>query len=135
MQTHADALMPPIADQPLALRQVVVGGDALVFVDVHPAVELDRDLVERQEPPRLRRHRHPRLGMGVHDATRILTLPVDGGMDHEARRVDRERGLLRGLALRVHQHQRGGGDLLEQQAVGIDQEPVSLARDPDREMG
>ena len=39
------------------------------------------------------------------------------------------------LALGIDLDQRAGGDLLEQQPVGIDQEAVALPRHADREMG
>ena len=66
------------------------------------AVELDADLVERQEPARLRRHRHAGERVRVHDAGGVGARAVDGGMDDEAGGIDRPARRLRRLALRIH---------------------------------
>ena len=70
-----------------------------------------------------------RVQHGVH----LVRGHVDGGMDREARGIDRIVGLADRVAVLVDLDQRGRGDLAEQHAVGVEQEVVG-ARHPQRDM-
>jgi hypothetical protein len=55
-------------------------------------------------------------------------------VDDEPGQVDGVRGLLDGVAGQIDLHQVRGGDLLEEQPVGVDQEVVLRAGEPDRDV-
>ena len=62
--------------------------------------------------------------MQVHDAQRVLARGVHGGVDGEARGIDEVGRVHDDLAVEVDFHERRGRHLLEEHAVGIDQEVV-----------
>jgi hypothetical protein len=92
-------------------------------------------LGQRQQPLGLRGHGYALVGVQMHDDPRVLPRGMDGGVDGEARGVDREGRVLDHVAVRIDLDQRRGGDLLEEQAVGVDQEVVLRPRDPGRNVG
>ena len=60
-----------IAHNALPLREIVVGGDALVFMQTDLVVEFHADLVKRQQPARLSGDRHAGQRMRMHHAGRV----------------------------------------------------------------
>ena len=74
-------------------------------------------------------------GMGVQHATGIGPRLVHRAVDHKARRVDRKGAVVQLVALHVHLHQAGCGDLVKHQAVGVDQKLVVLTRHRFRQLG
>jgi hypothetical protein len=77
----------------------------------------------------------PALRVGVHDAADVFARGMHRGMDHEAGRVHRPRALLDLAPLEIDLHQRRRGDLVEGQAVGIDQEVMRRPRQPRGDVG
>ena len=65
--------------------------------------------------------------MGVEHAFGIGPRRVDRGMDDEAGRIDRSCVVLDDVAVEIDLDQVRGGDLLEQHAVGIEQEVILRA--------
>ena len=71
----------------------------------------------------------------VEHAFGVVARGVDGAVDDEARGVDRKGRVIELLTLLVDLDQARGGDLVEEHAVGIDQELVRRARHPRRDVG
>ena len=68
--------------------------------------------------------------MGVGDAVNVMARGVNGAVDHKAGLVDRIlRGVEQDLAIDVDADEAGGGDLVVQHAVGVEQELVGGAGD------
>ena len=93
-----------------------------------------RHLRDREQPLALCRDADAGRRMAVHDAVRILRAHVHGAVDHEARAVRFVLRFRELVAFRIDLDQRRGGDFLEEQAVGIDEELVFRARDAQREV-
>ena len=74
--------------------------------------------------------------MKMHNGTCIVTPHVYGAVDSKAGWIHpaKTAGFYY-LPVSVHLHQRGGSNLVEQQAVGVDQEMMFRARYPGREVG
>ena len=76
--------------------------------------------------------------MGMDDAADIVPRLMDRTVDHEAGRIDRERRIHQRLAVGIDLDQARRGDLVEEQAVGVDQEGMLVAGSPGtprRDMG
>jgi hypothetical protein len=56
---------------------------------------------------------------------------VNGAVNHEARRIHGERRFADFLALQIDLHQAGGGDLVEEHPVGVDEELILGPGHPD----
>ena len=65
--------------------------------------------------------------MGVQNAAGVVARLVDGAVESEAGRVDREWRLTQLVALLVDEHQAGRGDFVETQPIRVDQERVRRA--------
>src|SRR3990170_539139 len=72
--------------------------------------------------------------MRVEDVPGIVPGGVDGAVNDEARGVDRKRRVLELLPLLIDLDQAGGRDLVEEDAVRIDQELVLRVRPPGRDV-
>ncbi len=131
-QQHS-VLAAEVLDQPGPLLQV--GRDAFVLVIGDVVARDHGGLGVRQQPLAHGRHRLAMRRMQVEHGLRILPAHVDGGVDHEAGRIDDVGRLHHRLTLDVDLHQRRGGDLLEHQLVGVDQEVVLGAGHARRQMG
>jgi hypothetical protein len=81
-------------------------------------------LREREQPAVLRGHAHAVQGVRVQHALRVVASLMDGAVDDEAGRVDRERRILDLVAVEVDLHEARRGDLVEEDAVGIDEELI-----------
>ena len=121
-----------IGDQARLL--LVVQGHAFVVVVAEAGEDEDRELRDRQQAALLRRDRDAVQRVGVHHALHVVARRVHRAVDDEAGRVDRERRLLQHLALDVDLDQARRRDLVEHQAVGIDQ-VVLGAGDPGGDVG
>ena len=116
--------MPPpkVANEAPLLGQIE--RDAFVVVIREAAREAHRVLRERQQAVLLRRDRETRGGMRVDDATDVVTRAVNRAVDHESCRVDAEPGgIVDDRAVERDGHEIRRRDLLEHEAVRIDQEP------------
>ena len=114
--------VPEVADEPLLL--VEVERDAFVVVVREAAGEAHRVLRERQQPLLLRRHRETRAAVRVDDAADVVRARA-----WIALWITKPAGLIPSplgsstMSPVERDHDEGGrGDLLEQQAVRIDQE-------------
>ena len=123
-----------IAHNAFSLCQVVIGGDALVFVQTHLVVEFHTDLVQRQKTARLGSHCHAGQRMRVHHTDRVGPRGVDGRMNDEASGIDGRACLLPRLSVGVDFNQRARGDLLEKKPVRIDEKAMALTRNSRRKM-
>lgn len=122
-----------IGDQALLL--VHVERDAFVVVIADAVVKAHGMLRNHEQASLLRGHRDAGRGMRMHDAGRVVADAMDGAMDDEAGGVDAQAGLVQqDAAVDVHLDQVGRGDLVEHQAVGIDQEVRLGAGNPGRDM-
>ena len=121
-----------IGDQARLL--LVVQGHAFVVVVAEAGQDEDRELRDRQQAALLRRDRDAVQRVGVHHALHVVARRMHRAVDDEAGRVDRERRLLQHLALDVDLDQARRRDLVEHQAVGIDQ-VVLGAGDPGGDVG
>ena len=92
-------------------------------------------LADGQHAVRLRTHGYPGPGVGVQHATGVGPRLVYRAVDHKARWVDRERAVVQLVALHVHLHQVGRGDIVKHQAVGVDQKLMVLTRHRLRQLG
>jgi hypothetical protein len=125
-------VLAEIARDRLALAEV--GGDALVGVVGGAGDHRQRVLRDRQQPALLRRHADARLRMRVHAAGDIRPRHVHGAMDDEAGRIDLVVRVADDVAVDIHLDQARGGDLLEHEAIGIDEEVVAGTRHAGRKM-
>ena len=121
-----------VAYQPRLL--VVVEGRALEVVIAEAAQHGHGVLRDRQQALGLGRHRNAVQGVGVQHEPGVVTGSVDGAVDDEARRVHGKRRLLQLVALLVDLDQAGGGDLVEEHAVGVDQEMILRSRHARRDV-
>ena len=121
-----------IGDQTRLL--LVVQGHAFVVVVAEAGQDEDRELRDRQQAALLRRDRDAVQRVGVHHALHVVARRMHRAVDDEAGRVDRERRLLQHLAFDVDLDQARRRDLVEHQAVGIDQ-VVLGAGDPGGDVG
>ncbi|MNS26248.1 hypothetical protein D3C72_581650 [compost metagenome] len=126
-------LVAQVGYQPSLL--IHVQRNPFIGVVRHLAIKLHGHLVERQQPTFQRRHRTTCPGVGVQHTTGILAGSMDGAVDDETGRVDRVRRRFHWPALQVDLHQAGGRDLIEQQAVRVDQEVVLRPRQAQGNMG
>jgi hypothetical protein len=101
---------------------VVIEGYALIVVIPQRRKNERRLLRNGEHATTLRADRHAGAGVRMEDALDVLTPGVYGAVDYESGTVDWQRRLAHLLALLVHEDKRRGGDLLEEQTVGIDEE-------------
>ncbi len=101
---------------------------ALVIVVGNVADDLQSVLIKRQEPRLLHRDRASRDRMGVQYAVDFRPRLVHSTRDRKATAVDRNVRGLDLLAVGIDLDQRGGGHLLEQQPVWVDQKMPFRAR-------
>ena len=132
-QNH-DELVAEVGDQALAL--VEIERDALVVMVGEAIGELHRPLIERQQSLLLTGHRDAGDGVGVQHADRVGPRRVHGAVNGEAGRIDAEaQRVVDDVAVDIDGDQVGRRHLFETQAVGIDQETVMAAGEPDRDVG
>ena len=123
-----------VAHQALLLVQIQRDAFVVVIGDAIPVAH--RVLGQGQQALLLRRHRQPGLGVGVHHAGDIGPRPMHRAVDHITGLVDAVTGgVLDDLAIQRHLDQAGGGDLVEHQAVGVDQEMMLRPRHARRNVG
>ena len=72
----------------------------------------------------MRAHAHAGAGVGVHHAAGVGPRFVHGAVNDEACGVHREGRVVQLVALHVHLDQARRGDLVEHQAIGVDEEMV-----------
>jgi hypothetical protein len=92
-------------------------------------------LGQRQQAFLLGRDGGPLVGVQVHHEVGVFAIHMDRRVDGESRRIDKVGRLLEDGALAVDLNQRRGGDLVEPQAVGIDQEVVLRSRHAGGDVG
>jgi hypothetical protein len=117
-----------------------IGEEAGAFIGVSPcalivvvgdiADDLQRMLVERQQPVLLHRHGAACDRVGVEDARHFQPGPMHGAGYRKAGAIDLAFRGLDLVALGIDLDQRRRGELIEQETVGVDQETVVLARHP-----
>ena len=127
-----DLLVAEIAHQPLTFREIKC--EALEVVVRDATVEHHRVLIGVGEPVLQRRHRHARLGVGVHDAHRVLSGEVDGAVDGVAGAVNLVWGVVENVPVDIDLHEVGRRDLVPPKAKGIQQEMVIGPRNPRRDV-
>ncbi len=116
-----------VAHQPVLLGRIE--RHAFVVVVAHALVEAHRVLRQVQQAALLRRHRESGGGVGVQHAGELRSRAVHAAVDEEPGRVHADAGgVQKDLALQVHLHQARRRHLVEQHAVGIDEEILG-ARD------
>ena len=103
------------------------GAGVVVVGDV--ANHAERMLVQREEPGFLHRHGAAGDRMGVDDAGDLRAGLMDRARDRKAAAIDRVLGGLDIVTVGVELDQRGGGDLLVQETIGVDQEMLVRPRD------
>jgi len=114
---------------------VQVHGEALVVVVAGMGEHRERVLGQGQQAVLLGRHADAGGGMAVHDAGHLRPAVVNRTMNRKSGRIDAVFARAQEVAVEVDLDQAGGGDLLEQQAEGIDQEMVLWPRHPRRKVG
>src|SRR5580704_5272294 len=124
-QDHA-AIAAQIANDALAF--VEIESNAFIVVNSETAIELQRNLADRQQAVLYGRDRHARPRMSVNDAGRVMPRRVNGAVDRETRRVHAMGTVADLPAVEVDLHQRGSGDLLPTRAVRVDEKVTGLAR-------
>jgi hypothetical protein len=127
---HQERALAEVGDEPRLL--VVAQRDAFVVVVREVGEDEDRLLRDRQDPALLRRHRDAVERMRVHHALHVVARRMHRAVDREPGRVDRELRLLQHVAGDVDLDQARSRDLVEHQAVRIDEEvlgPGDLRRD------
>ena len=107
-----------------ALLLAAIEGGALVVVVAEAGQHEQRVLGDRQQPRALGGHRDAGSRVRVQHALGVVPGGVDGAVDHEAGRVHRKRRVHDLLAVEVDLDQAGGADLVEEDAVGVDEELV-----------
>jgi hypothetical protein len=130
---HEEAPVAQIAHQARLL--LVVERDALVVVIGQRREHEDRLLRDRQHAAPLGRHGDAVQGVQVDDAAGVLARGVDRAVDGEAGRVDLVRAVHHLGAAEIHLDQAGGGDLVEQHPVRVDEEVVLRPGHPRRDVG
>ncbi len=103
-------------------------GDAFVVVKGLPVIKAHRELAQRQQAFFLAGDRDAGVGMGVQHAGGVVVRRVDCGMDDEGGDIDAVRRVVELVAFGVDLHEGRRGDLVEQQAVGVDKELVFTPR-------
>ncbi|SKZ66481.1 Uncharacterised protein [Mycobacteroides abscessus subsp. abscessus] len=126
-------MIADVGNQPLLF--VEVQRHALVVVIANSVVELHRDLVQRKQTRRRSGHRTPGQRMGVQHTVCILAFAVNGAVDDKASRVHGVVRVADDSAVQVDPHQIRRGDLLEQQAIGVDEEVIVGTGQPHRDVG
>ena len=119
--------------QPLALLKV--RRDAFILMVGHLVMHQHGCLGDRHQPGGLGGNGLTGLGVDVHDGMGILARHVQGAVDGEASGVGHVGRLDDRMALDIDLDERGGGDLLEHQVVGVDEEVMLRPRHPRREVG
>ncbi|MCY1438494.1 hypothetical protein D9M71_546960 [compost metagenome] len=128
-----DVAVAQVGHQPLLLVQVQ--GDAFVVVVHHPAVVGQGVLGDWQQAIALGRHCGTVAGVGMQHGLEVGAGAVDGAVNHITGLVDAQaQRVVDDRAVHVHFHQVGRGDLVEQQAEGIDQKVLIGPRHPGREV-
>ena len=121
-----------------------VSDELAAFLDLHqesvvvvgdPVVEDQGHLVDRQQAAAERRYRGARLGVGVDRARRVGSGDVYRTVDGKPGGDRWVLGVAQDVAFEVHLHEAGGGDLLEEQSVGVDEDVVFGIRNPHRGVG
>jgi hypothetical protein len=111
------AVIAQVRHQPRLLGLVERGALEVVVADVVEHEE--RVLRDRQKPGPLGGDRDAVRGVGVQHALGVVAGAVDRAVDDEAGRVDVERRVLELVAGLVDLDEAGGGDLVEEEAVGL----------------
>ena len=114
---------------------VVIERDALIVVIGEVAGDELRGLIERQQAFHATRDRGAVRRMQMHHAAGILAHFMDRGMNGEAGRVDLVIAFGELVAVEVDLDEARRGDLVEHQAVRIDQEVMLGAGHARRDMG
>ncbi|MNH35843.1 hypothetical protein D3C79_965720 [compost metagenome] len=92
-------------------------------------------LGNRQQTVALGRYCRPIASVGVQHGLEVGAGAVDGAVNHITGLVDAQaQRVVDDRAVHVHFHQVGRGDLVEQQAEGIDQKVLIGPRHPGREV-
>jgi hypothetical protein len=117
-----------------ALALVEVVRDAFEVVIADPLVVAHGALVERQQAAVERRDRLARDRMGVQHGMQIPARHMDCAVNDEAGAVHLIRRLVEDVAVEIDLDQVRGGDLLIEEAVGVDQELILFARHAQRDV-
>lgn len=108
---------------------------ALVVVIAELSVEAHGVLRDRQQAVELGRHGDGVHVVQVHDAMCVMARRVDGGVDAETDGIHLDLGIAVDLAVDIDLDQAGGGDFVEAQTEGVDQEGAVLARHAGGDVG
>ena len=114
---------------------VMIERDAFIVVIGEIVGDELRGLVHRQQALHAARHRGAVGRVQMKHAAGVLAHFVDRRMDGEAGRVDAVVALGELVAVEIDLDQARGGDLVEHQAVGIDQEMMLRSRHPRGDVG
>jgi CRP/FNR family cyclic AMP-dependent transcriptional regulator len=130
---HQVVLVPQVAHQARLL--VVAQRNAFVVVVGQAGQHEDRMLRQRQHAGLLCRHGDAVDRMRVQHAGCVVPRRVNGAVNREAGRVDRERRLFQLVALQVDLDQARSRDLLEHQSIWIDEKLVLGSRHARADVG
>src|SRR5690606_113526 len=126
-ENHRDAVAH-VADQPFPL--IKIERNALIAMIGKTAVEHHRMLAERKQAMLLRRNGHARRRMRMQDAVDVMAGAVDGAVNGVAGGIDLERRVVKNIPVDIDLHEAGGGDLVEEQSIGVDQKVILGSGDP-----
>ena len=118
-----------------ALAFVEVEGDTFIIVVGDVFAHDHGGLADRQQAFLLRGDGHALVCVEVHHDGRIFAGGVDGRVDGEAGGIDHRVGFLDDVAVQIDFDEGGGGNLLEEVTIWVDQEMMLRARDPVGDMG
>ena len=127
------AVAAELGDEPRLL--LGAEGEALVIVVGDVAPEAHRMLRQRQQAGLQRGHRDAGVGVQVDHAVGIGPGAMHRAVDGEAARVGGAAAAVDHPAVEVDHQQAGGGDLVEAEAEGVDQEGVGAAGQAQRQVG